>query len=57
MVNAAEVAELLGLSRRNSVSVYRHRYPNFPDPVVEKSPCVLWNRSDIEAWRESGRLR
>ena len=50
LIDATEVANLLGLSHRNSVSVYRHRYTDFPAPVVVKSRCVLWLRSDIEAW-------
>ena len=50
LIDATEVAELLGLSHRNSVSVYRARYDDFPEPVVVKSRCLLWRRTDIEAW-------
>lgn len=50
LIDATEVAELLGLSHRNSVSVYRRRYDDFPEPVVEKSRCVLWLRADVERW-------
>ena len=50
LVDATEAAGILGLSHRNSVSVYRGRYDDFPGPVVEKGRCVLWLRSDIEAW-------
>ncbi len=50
LVDASEVADLLGLSHRNSVSVYRKRHDDFPEPVVEKSRCVLWLRTDVEAW-------
>jgi predicted DNA-binding transcriptional regulator AlpA len=52
LVDATEVAALLGLAHRNSVSVYRHRHADFPAPVVEKSRCVLWLRADVEHWRD-----
>ena len=50
LIDATEAATLLGLNRRTSVSVYRSRYEDFPEPVVEKSRCLLWLRADIEAW-------
>jgi predicted DNA-binding transcriptional regulator AlpA len=55
LVDANEVAELLGLSRRQGVSTYRARYEDFPAPVVEKNSgsCTLWHRPDVEAWRAS----
>jgi predicted DNA-binding transcriptional regulator AlpA len=52
LVDATEVADMLGLSQRSAVSVYRARYDDFPAPVVAKSRCVLWRRSDIAAWRD-----
>jgi predicted DNA-binding transcriptional regulator AlpA len=48
--NAAEVAEALGLAHREAISTYRRRYEDFPEPVVRKGTCVLWNRADIERW-------
>lgn len=55
LIDAGEVAEILGLSRRQAVSTYRSRYPDFPAPTVEKNSgkCVLWLRSDIEAWAKA----
>lgn len=52
LLDAGEVADLLGLARREAVSTYRRRYPDFPAPAVEKNSgkCVLWLRADIEAW-------
>lgn len=50
LLDATEVAGLLGLSSRTAVSVYRRRYGDFPEPLIEKSRCVLWHRSAIEAW-------
>ena len=58
LLDAAEVAGLLGLASFRVVSVYRRRYTDFPPPVVEKGRCVLWNRADIERWaRETGRAK
>jgi predicted DNA-binding transcriptional regulator AlpA len=57
LLDAHEVAALLGLARREAVSTYRHRYRDFPAPIIEKSRCALWLRADVEAWaRETGRL-
>ena len=54
LLDANEVADLIGLSSRRAVSIYRQRYKDFPVPVIEKSSkmCVLWLRSDIEEWVE-----
>jgi predicted DNA-binding transcriptional regulator AlpA len=53
LVNAQEAAPLIGLSNPSGVSVYRRRYSDFPRPIVEKGQCVLWLRSEIEAWARS----
>jgi predicted DNA-binding transcriptional regulator AlpA len=50
LLDAHEVAHLLGLARREAVSTYRRRYRDFPEPTIEKSRCVLWLRADVEAW-------
>lgn len=50
LVDAAGVAEILGLSSRNAVGVYRGRYTDFPEPAVERGQCRLWLRQNIEAW-------
>ncbi len=50
LIDATEVAQVLGLRHRNSVSVYRKRYADFPAPVVDKSRCLLWLRADVEKW-------
>jgi predicted DNA-binding transcriptional regulator AlpA len=54
LIDAGEVAELLGLARRQAVSTYRRRYADFPSPVVEKNSgkCDLWLRTDIERWKK-----
>ncbi|MCU1358095.1 MAG: Prophage regulatory protein (AlpA) [Acidimicrobiales bacterium] len=56
LLDASEVAAMLGLSSRTAISVYRSRYGTFPDPVIEKSRCVLWSRRDIQVWLD-GRSR
>lgn len=53
LLDANEVAELLGLAHRQAVSTYRTRYDDFPDPVVKKQRCMLWRRQDVEQWAES----
>jgi predicted DNA-binding transcriptional regulator AlpA len=54
LIDAGVVAELLGLSSRKAVSVYRSRYPDFPAPRVERGErIVLWLRQDVEAWAET----
>lgn len=50
LADLAEVAAMMGLSHQRSVSVYRRRYADFPSPAIERGRCVLWVRSDIEAW-------
>lgn len=50
LIDATEVAALLELSHRNSVSVYRKRYPDFPSPIIEKGRCLLWVRAEVQQW-------
>lgn len=52
LIDSQEVADLLGLSHRNSVSTYLHRYQDFPRPIVERGGgrTRLWMRSDITGW-------
>ena len=55
LVDAMEVADLLGLSHRNTVSIYQKRYPEMPRPVIEfgGNRCKLWLKSEILVWNES----
>jgi predicted DNA-binding transcriptional regulator AlpA len=63
LIDARGVAEILGLSAPNTVSVYQHRYPEMPRPVVNlgRGRCMLWLRPEIEKWANelvaSGRTR
>jgi hypothetical protein len=52
LLDAGEVAAVLGLTNRRGVSVYRRRYDDFPEPVIDRAPCVLWRRADLEAWAD-----
>jgi predicted DNA-binding transcriptional regulator AlpA len=63
LVDAHEVAEILGLSHPSAVSVYQHRYREMPRPVVDlgRGRPKLWLRPDVEVWLAgqvaSGRTR
>ena len=52
LLDVGEVAELLGLAQKNSVTTYMRRYEDFPAPVIEfaNGKCRAWLREDIEAW-------
>ena len=52
LIDAAEVARILGLAHRNSVSTYRSRYADFPAgrPSPGGGRTLLWSRGDILAW-------
>lgn len=56
LIDAGEVADVLGLASRNVVGVYLGRYSDFPAPVLDRGTCRLWLRADVEAWgRATGR--
>lgn len=52
LLDAAQVATLLGLSSAGAISVYQSRYADFPEPAVSRQSgrCRLWLRGEIEAW-------
>jgi glutathione-regulated potassium-efflux system ancillary protein KefG len=52
LVDARNVAEILGLSHPSAVSVYQHRYLDMPRPVVDlgRGRPKLWLRPEIERW-------
>ena len=54
LVDAQGVAELLGLSHRNTVSAYQKRYADMPRPVVDMGSgrCKLWLVSDVSKWAD-----
>ena len=50
IINAGEVADIIGLSHRNGVYQYRHRHPDFPAPLITHGRCYMWHRGDIKRW-------
>ena len=54
LIDAQGVADLLGLSHRNSVSLYQRRYEDMPRPVVDLGDgrVKLWLRPEIQRWAE-----
>jgi glutathione-regulated potassium-efflux system ancillary protein KefG len=59
LIHAGEVAEILGLAHRNSVSTYRSRYPDFPAgrPAPSGGRTRLWTRDEILAWHQHFQAR
>jgi hypothetical protein len=59
LIDAAGVAEALGLANRTSVSVYQRRYPAMPRPVVDlgRGRTKLWCKTAIDSWALSADLR
>lgn len=57
LIDVHEVAAILGLSHRNSVTTYLRRYPDMPRPVIDTSSSRirLWIRSEIENWARGSR--
>jgi glutathione-regulated potassium-efflux system ancillary protein KefG len=52
LIDAHDVAKILGLAQRNTVSVYQHRYPDMPRPVIDlgRGRPKLWLRPEVESW-------
>lgn len=52
LLDAAGVADVIGLGSPNSVATYRERYTDFPPPawMADSGRCQLWVRADIEEW-------
>ena len=52
LIDAQGIADLLGLSQRNTVSRYQRRYTDMPRPVLDlgRGRPRLWSRAEITAW-------
>jgi len=52
LIDAHDVARLIGLSHANSVSLYQRRYPDMPRPVIDlgRGRPRLWLRPAILDW-------
>ena len=58
VIDAREVAAILGLSHPNTVSLYQRRYTDMPRPVIDmgQGRCKMWLRPEIVTWaKRSGR--
>ena len=57
LIDSQDVADLLGLSQRSSVTTYLRRYSTFPRPAVERGVgrTRLWVRQDVQDWADSRR--
>jgi len=55
LIDVGEVAELLGLAHKNSVTTYMRRYTDFPEPAIEFAggKCRAWVRADIAQWQST----
>ena len=52
LLDVGEVAELLGLAHKNSVTTYMRRYDDFPKPAIEfaDGKCRAWLRQEVASW-------
>jgi glutathione-regulated potassium-efflux system ancillary protein KefG len=63
LIDTQDVARVLGLAHRNTVSEYQARYEDMPRPVINlgRGRSKLWLRPEIERWHAeqvaSGRTR
>jgi glutathione-regulated potassium-efflux system ancillary protein KefG len=60
LIDAHEVAEILGLTNKRAVSVYQRRYPEMPRPIVDRGHkrAKLWLQSEVMEWASRrGHLR
>jgi len=54
LVDAHDVADMLGLALATSVHLYQRRYPDMPRPVLDRGGrrAQLWLRSEVLVWQE-----
>jgi predicted DNA-binding transcriptional regulator AlpA len=52
LLDAQGVADVLGLSHRNTVFQYQRKYENMPPPAIDlgEGRVKLWLRPQIERW-------
>jgi len=57
LVGAAEIADRLDIAHRETIHVWRRRYPDFPAPIAELRGVLIWSWPDLERWaKATGRL-
>jgi hypothetical protein len=54
LIDSQDVADILELSHRSSVTTYLRRYESFPRPAVDRGAgrTRLWVRQEIVQWSE-----
>jgi predicted DNA-binding transcriptional regulator AlpA len=55
LLGLAEVAELLGKSRRQAIRITQRR--GFPEPIAQLRATPVWRRIDVERWAKKAPLR
>lgn len=55
LIDATEVAHILGLTHRTAVNTYLKRYPDMPRPVIVLPNAALWLRPEVERWNQHQR--
>jgi predicted DNA-binding transcriptional regulator AlpA len=55
LVDAHDVAAILGLAHATSVHLYQRRYPEMPRPVLDRGGrrARLWLRTEVTAWMKT----
>jgi glutathione-regulated potassium-efflux system ancillary protein KefG len=55
LIDSRQLADLIGLSHPNSVSLYQRRYPDMPRPIVDlgRGRPRLWLKPDVVDWLSS----
>jgi hypothetical protein len=56
LVGAAEVAELLGVSRQRDTAIVK-THADFPAAVAELKAGRIWRRDEVERWAQEWRSR
>jgi predicted DNA-binding transcriptional regulator AlpA len=59
LIDTKEVARILGLAHRNTVSEYQARYDGMPRPVIDLGGgrSKLWLRPEVERWAKEQAAR
>jgi len=59
LIDAHDVATILGLAHANSVATYLHRYADMPRPLLDlgRGRPRLWSRNAVIHWAGSRRRR
>ncbi len=57
LVGAHEIATRAGVKRPQVIHDWRHRHPEFPQPLTTIGNSLVWDWRDVETWlRKTGRL-